>query len=108
MKKSPATKVKQPDTFDGSDPHKLNNFILLCDLYFRHSHNPSAYSDNSAKVTFALSHLRGLALDLFEPTILDSEETPDWLVDWSASSAHSALPLDLSTPLLMLTMLLII
>jgi hypothetical protein len=58
--KHPVTKVKEPDTFDGSDPRKLNNFILLCNLYFRQ--NP-AYSDNSAKVNFALSHLRGLALD---------------------------------------------
>ena len=33
-KEAPATKVKQPNTFDGSDPCKLNNFILLCDLYF--------------------------------------------------------------------------
>src|SRR3984885_14226344 len=24
---SPRTKVKEPDTFDGSDPRKLNNFI---------------------------------------------------------------------------------
>src|SRR5271168_90065 len=80
--KAPATKVKEPDTFNGSDSRKLNNFILLCNLYFRHK--PSAYSDNSAKVTFTLSHLRGLALDLFEPAILDSEENPDWLTDWSA------------------------
>ena len=28
-------KAKEPDTFDGSDPKKLNNFILLCNLYFR-------------------------------------------------------------------------
>ena len=47
-------KVKEPDTFDGSDPRKLNNFILLCNLYFRN--NPS-YSDDEPKVTFALSYL---------------------------------------------------
>ena len=28
------TKAKEPDTFDGSDSRKLNNFILLCNLYF--------------------------------------------------------------------------
>jgi Domain of unknown function (DUF4939) len=77
--KRPAVKVKEPDTFDGSDPRKLNNFILLCNLYFRQN---SAYSDDSAKVNFALSHLRGLALDLFEPTLLDSEDIPEWLEDW--------------------------
>ena len=37
------TKVKEPDTFDGSDPHKLNNFILLCTLYFQN--NPTCYND---------------------------------------------------------------
>ena len=47
-------KAKEPDTFDGSDPKKLNNFILLCNLYFCSS---SAYSDDSAKVNFALSYL---------------------------------------------------
>jgi hypothetical protein len=25
--------AKEPDTFDGSDARKLNNFILLCNLY---------------------------------------------------------------------------
>ena len=28
-------KAKEPDTFDGTEPKKLNNFILLCNLYFR-------------------------------------------------------------------------
>jgi hypothetical protein len=58
--------AKEPDTFDGSDARKLNNFILLCNLYFRN--NPS-YSDDENKVTFALSYLRGMALEYFEPAI---------------------------------------
>ena len=66
--------------FDGSDLKKLNNFILLCNLYFCSS---STYSDNSAKVNFSLSYLRGMALEYFEPTLLDSEEVPDWMDDWS-------------------------
>jgi hypothetical protein len=74
-------KVKEPDTFDGSDPRKLNNFILLCNLYFRN--NPS-YFDDEPKVTFALSFLRGTALEYFEPSILDSDETPSWIDNWSA------------------------
>ena len=74
-------KAKEPDTFDGSDPRKLNNFILLCNLYFRT--NPS-YSNDETKVTFALSHLRGTALEYFEPSILDSEEIPAWMDNWSA------------------------
>jgi Retrotransposon gag protein len=77
---SSGANAKKPDTFDGSDPKKLSNFILLCNLYFR---NNSAYSDDEAKVTFALSYLRGLALDYFEPALCDPDKTPDWLEDWS-------------------------
>ena len=73
-------KAKEPDTFDGSDPKKLNNFILLCELYFRT--NPSVYSDDNLRITFALSHLRGMALDYFEPTLLESDEAPKWFQEW--------------------------
>jgi hypothetical protein len=76
--KSTVSKVKEPDTFDGSDPKKLNNFILLCNLYFR---NNSAYSEDNAKVTFALTHLRGTALEFFEP-MLNSEDDLTWEDDW--------------------------
>lgn len=72
-------KAKEPDTFDGSDSRKLSNFILLCNLYFRSS---NAYDDDSAKVNFALSYLRGTALDYFEPTLTESIDTPEWLEDW--------------------------
>lgn len=74
-------KAKEPDTFDGSDPRKLNNFILLCNLFFR---NNSAYSEDDTKVTFALSYLRGTALEYFEPSILNSDEIPEWMDNWSA------------------------
>jgi hypothetical protein len=76
---SKKTKAKEPDTFDGSDSRKLNNFVLLCSLYFRS--NP-AYDDDSAKVIFALSYLRGTALEYFEPQLLDANDTPLWLDDW--------------------------
>ena len=75
---SKKTKAKEPDTFDGSDSRKLNNFVLLCSLYFRS--NP-AYEDDSAKVNFALSYLRGTALEYFEPILLESD-TPAWIDDW--------------------------
>ena len=80
-KPSPKAKAKEPDTFDGTDPKKLNNFILQCNLYFRSS---TAYSDDSNKVNCALSYLRGTALEYFEPSILDSDEVPDWMDDWSS------------------------
>ena len=74
-------KAKEPNTFDGSDPWNLNNFILLCNLYFQTN---AAYSENAAKVTFALSYLRGIALEYFELAILDSNEVPKWMDNWSA------------------------
>lgn len=74
-------KVKEPDIFNGSDPQKLNNFILQCNLFFR---NNSAYSEDGSKVTFAMSYLRDTALEYFEPSILDSDETPEWLDNWSS------------------------
>ena len=74
--------AKKPNTFDGTDPKKLNNFILLCNLFFW---NNSAYSDDKAKVTFALSYLHGIALDYFEPTLMDSNKDPEWPTDLSAS-----------------------
>ena len=74
-------KAKEPDTFDGSDPQKLNNFILLCNLYFQTN---AAYSDDAAKVTFSLSYLCGITLEYFKPAILDSDEVPEWMDNWSA------------------------
>ena len=77
---SKKAKAKEPDTFDGSDPKKLNNFILLCNLYFR---NNPAYSEDETKVTFALSYLRGTALEYFEPSLIETDEVPVWMYDWS-------------------------
>ena len=48
--KSGKAKAKDLDTFDGSDPCKLNSFLLLCNLYF--CNNPS-YAHDDAMVTFA-------------------------------------------------------
>ena len=72
------TAVKQPDTFDGSDPKKLNNFILLCNLYFW---NNPAYADGRSKITFALTLLRGTALKFFEPLLMTNEALA-WEDDW--------------------------
>ena len=75
----PKIKAKEPDTFDGSEPSKLSPFIMQCNLYFRN--NPT-YSDDSSKVTFALSYLRGSALENFETAILEDDYEP-WMEDWS-------------------------
>src|SRR6202789_1742715 len=62
-------KVRKPDTFDGSDPRKLNNFILLCNLYFRN--NPS-YILEEPKVTLGLSASTTSALESRGPSIVMS------------------------------------
>src|SRR5882724_11838159 len=69
---------QEPDPFDGSDSRKLHTFILQCKLIFRDHPNP--FQDNTTKVKYILSHLKGSTLDYFEPTLLDPIE-PIWLLD---------------------------
>ena len=46
-KKFPSTKIQEPDTFDGSNSHKLQLFLVQCTLNFWDC--PDAFSSNSAK-----------------------------------------------------------
>src|SRR3979490_2070229 len=78
-KSMPRTKVRDPDPFDGSDPKKLQSFLVQCGLNFRD--RPDAFDSNSAKVTYVLSYLTGTALDWFEPA-LSSDDEPTWLDDY--------------------------
>src|SRR5882724_11623930 len=71
-------KLWEPDPFDGSDSRKLCTFILQCKLNFRD--RPDQFQDDTTKVNYILSHLKGSALDCFEPTLLDPIE-PIWLSD---------------------------
>ncbi|KIJ45876.1 hypothetical protein M422DRAFT_250659 [Sphaerobolus stellatus SS14] len=61
-------KVRVPDTFNGSDPDKLRDFILGRRLYFQG--NKQAFRSEANQVTFAISYLCGTVLDHFEPYIL--------------------------------------
>ncbi len=77
-------KAKEPDTFDGSDPRKLAAFILECKLYFRNF--PEEYREDDKKINFALSYLKGPAIEWFEPWLIDSDEfdeDPEWAYDYS-------------------------
>ena len=69
-KTSKWTKVWELDVFDGSDTHKLQPFLVQCTLNFRNC--PDAFSTDSAKFPFALSYLKGTALDWFEPSLTSS------------------------------------
>ena len=79
-KNSEWTKVWEPDVFDGLNTHKLQPFLVQCTLNFRN--RPDAFSTDSAKVTFALSYLKGTALNWFEP-LLTSSLNLAWLDDYS-------------------------
>src|SRR5882724_2486857 len=72
-------KLREPDPFDGSDPCKLCTFILQCKLNFRD--RKDAFEDDSDKVNYILSYLKGTALDCFESAVLDPIE-PLWLSDF--------------------------
>src|SRR5882724_5320565 len=73
-------KLREPVPFDGSNPRKLRTFILQCKLNFRD--RKDAFEDDSDKVNYVLSYLKGTALDFFESAVLDPIE-PLWLLDFN-------------------------
>ncbi|KAG6326334.1 hypothetical protein ID866_12755, partial [Astraeus odoratus] len=77
------TKVHEPNTFDGTDPKKLHEFLVQCELNFHD--RPQAFCLDLRKVSFALSFLKGIALAWFKPdllnTILGTE--PAWANNYS-------------------------
>jgi hypothetical protein len=79
--KSDAGKLREPEPFTGKDPKKLKAFIFQCQLYFRNSDFDSDFK----KVTFALSYLRDVAQEWFEPGISRlTDEPPEWFDNWEA------------------------
>ena len=73
------TKLREPDTFNGSDANKLHTFIFQCSLHFQDWAN--IFSNDLAKVTYALSFLTGSALGWFEPAPFEGL-SPPWISDW--------------------------
>ena len=57
-------KPRAPDVFDGTDPSKIEIFILQCSMYC--ALRSSDFPDESAKVSFMLSYLKGSPLDWFQ------------------------------------------
>src|SRR6266481_5624079 len=73
-------KLWDPNQFDGSDTWKLCTFILQCKLNFRD--RSDLFQDDTLKVNYMLSYLKGMALDCFKPTLLETPE-PTWLSDFT-------------------------
>jgi len=80
--KPPQSKAYILDTFDGSDPHKLNHFLFQCQLYFYA--NSSQFSTNEEKINFTITYLSSVAQDWFK-VILQQEDlsyAQPWLSTW--------------------------
>ena len=73
------TRLREPDTFNGSDANKLRVFILQCSLHFQDHAN--AFSSGRAKVTYALAFLTCPALGWFKPTLFNPS-LPAWVDNW--------------------------
>jgi len=80
---SSRAKVRELDTFDGTDPKKLRTFLVQCELCFQD--RAKAFCLDRAKVTFAQSYLKGMTLEWFEPDLLNSGDPADrpcWMDSW--------------------------
>ena len=74
------SKVRELDVFDGSDTRKLRAFLVQCQLNF--NSKPRAFRTDASKVNYAISYLKGTALDWFEPGLM-SDDPPDWTSNYS-------------------------
>lgn len=76
--------VKEPDPFSGGNPNELRAFLFQCQIYFRAC--KGEFKEDSEKIFFAISYLRGIALDYFEPFIseADPSQSFDFLEEWPA------------------------
>ena len=75
------TKAHIPNTFSGTKPNKLNNFLFQCCLYF-HA-NPAQFDMNIAKINFAMTYLTRVAQDWFEVGLNQEDQGifQNWLSD---------------------------
>ena len=75
------TKAHISDTFSGTEPDKLNNFLFQYCLYF-HT-NPVQFNTDIVKINFAMTYLTGVAQDWFEVSLNQEDQSilQDWLSD---------------------------
>ena len=80
---SRGTKARIPDTFSGTEPDKLNNFLFQCHLYF-HA-NTVQFDMDIVKINFTMTYLTGVAQNWFEVGLNQKDQNilQDWLSDWN-------------------------
>jgi hypothetical protein len=76
--RSSRSNLRNPDTFDGSDPMKLRPFLAQCYLHFAEREHDFQTDDD--KIIYMMSFFRGTALDWFEPQMFDPDPNtvPAW------------------------------
>ena len=77
------TKAHIPNTFSGTEPDKLNDFLFQYHLYF-HA-NLAQFDTDIAKIKFAMTYLTGVSQDQFEVGFNQNNQgiLQDWLSDWN-------------------------
>jgi len=67
------------DTFNNSDPHKINHFLFQCRLYF--CANALQFFTDKEKINFAMTYLSSVAQDWFKVALQqeDLSYTQSWL-----------------------------
>src|SRR5258705_2639133 len=78
---TPATHIRSPDTFNGSNPDDLQPFLLQCQLTF--NSYPQHYTSDSLKVFFAISYLKKSVLEWFEIGVMEID--PRLALAWHSS-----------------------
>src|SRR5258705_6339354 len=78
---TPATRIRSPDTFDGSNLDDLQPFLLQCQLTFNLC--PQHYTSNSSKVFFVISYLKKSTLEWFKIGVMEID--PRLALAWHSS-----------------------
>lgn len=73
--RSTKSNLRNPDTFDGSDPDKLPSFLAQCYLHF--AERTQDFPTDDDKIYFIISYLRGIAQQWFTPNLYNTK-VPAW------------------------------
>jgi hypothetical protein len=94
------TKLRAPDPFNGMETSKLRSFLVQCQLNF--ADRPSAFATDRAKVNYAMSYLKGVALAWFELYYLETPTPgvppPLFMTDYDALCEELKTNFGLSDP----------
>ena len=77
------TKAHISDTFSGTEPNKLNNFLFQCHPYF-HA-NLVQFNTDIVKINFTITYLTRVVQDWFEVDLNQEDQGifQDWLSNWN-------------------------